>query len=38
MPELEYIVDNTSELEKVHEDYRLFLTSMPAAYFPVSIL
>ena len=39
MPKLEKIVlefaENPSEL---HEDFRLFLTSMPADYFPVAVL
>lgn len=39
MPELEKIVlgfaENPSE---IHEDFRLFLTSMPADYFPVAVL
>ena len=39
MPKLEKIVvefaENTSEL---HEDFRLYLTSMPADYFPVAVL
>lgn len=39
MPSLEVIVDNFKETEKdIDPEFRLFLTSMPASYFPVSIL
>jgi len=39
MPALEKIVLNFSETKgEIHEDFRLFLTSMPAPYFPVSVL
>lgn len=39
MPNLEVLVDETAQnKETIHTDYRLYLTSMPAAYFPVSIL
>jgi len=39
MPELEVILDEISEKAfEYHEDFRLFLTSMPTVYFPVSIL
>jgi len=41
MPKLEKIVLEFPELKlagKVHEDFRLYLTSMPAPYFPVSVL
>jgi len=39
MPSLEVIVDNFKETEKeIDPVFRLFLTSMPASYFPVSIL
>lgn len=39
MPELELILENINEKsEEIHENFRLFLTSMPAVYFPVSIL
>jgi dynein heavy chain, axonemal len=37
MPSLETIVQVLQE-ENVHQDFRLFLTSMPADYFPVSVL
>ena len=36
---LEQIVNKFGdEADSIHEDFRLFLTSMPAIYFPVSIL
>jgi dynein heavy chain len=36
---LEKIVDQfTEQKDKIHEDFRLILTSMPADYFPVSVL
>jgi dynein heavy chain, axonemal len=39
MPSLEVVVERFSEEEKeTHPDFRLFLTSMPADYFPVSVL
>jgi len=39
MPSLEKIVLEFKEKENsIHEDFRLFLTSMPASYFPVSVL
>jgi dynein heavy chain len=39
MPSLEKIVLEFAEQRgEIHEDFRLFLTSMPAAYFPVSVL
>jgi hypothetical protein len=39
MPDLEAILEEISEKsEEYHEDFRLFLTSMPTVYFPVSIL
>jgi dynein heavy chain len=36
MPKLEAIIENLSE--KDHDDFRVWLTSMPSAAFPVSIL
>ena len=39
MPSLENIVINFGAEEyEMHSDFRLFLTSMPADYFPVSVL
>lgn len=39
MPELEQIIyDYQQEDFEVHEEFRLFLTSMPCDYFPVSVL
>jgi len=39
MSELERIVDkNRMEESTIAPDFRLFLTSMPAIYFPVSVL
>lgn len=40
MPNLEKLVEilATSNKEDIHKDFRLFLTSMPATYFPVSVL
>lgn len=39
MPSLEAICERFAEEENdIHIDFRLFLTSMPATYFPVSIL
>ena len=39
MPSLEKIVLEFAEnQDHIHEDFRLFLTSMPASYFPVSVL
>lgn len=37
MPSLERIVE-TIDPEKVHKDFRLWLTSMPSPAFPVAIL
>lgn len=37
MPSLENLVQALQEYQG-HEDFRLFLTSMPAEYFPVSVL
>nr|PNR26425.1 hypothetical protein PHYPA_031000 [Physcomitrium patens] len=37
MPTLDVIVDNI-DIEKVHKDFRLWLTSMPSLDFPVAIL
>lgn len=36
MPKLEAIIENLSE--KDHDDFRVWLTSMPSGAFPVSIL
>jgi dynein heavy chain len=39
MPDLEKIVLDFSENPgEIHDDFRLYLTSMPADYFPVAIL
>jgi len=38
MPTLESIVDELQHDEEVHEDFRLWLTSMPTEYFPVPVL
>jgi len=38
MPELEVIIENIPECFNVHEEFRIYLTSMPASYFPVSVL
>lgn len=38
MPELEKFVESLSKNEDINKEFRLFLTSMPAPYFPVSIL
>jgi len=37
MPSLEGICEKFSE-DEIHEDFRLIMTSMPADYFPASIL
>ena len=39
MPKLEEIINGFKNgQDTTHDDFRLFLTSMPAKYFPVSIL
>jgi dynein heavy chain len=38
MPALEKICDGFEESTLIHKDFRLYLTSMPADYFPVPIL
>lgn len=38
MLELERIVNNFADESHINENFRLFLTSMPVKYFPVSIL
>jgi dynein heavy chain len=38
MPELEKVVELFAESKGIHEDFRLYLTSMPADYFPVPVL
>lgn len=40
MPALELIIEemNAMNISEINENFRLFLTSMPADYFPVSIL
>ena len=38
MLKLERIVNSFNEEPNIHENFRLFLTSMPVKYFPVSIL
>jgi len=38
MNDLEEIVYKFSEESDINETFRLFLTSMPASYFPVSVL
>jgi dynein heavy chain len=40
MPQLEAICERnrTSDEDMVHPDFRLILTSMPADYFPASLL
>ena len=38
MEPLELILEEIIESSEVHEDFRLLLTSMPAEYFPISVL
>jgi len=38
MPTLEKMCDGLEESNAVHKDFRLWLTSMPANYFPVPVL
>jgi len=38
MPSLEKMCEGFEESTMIHRDFRLFLTSMPATYFPVPIL
>ena len=38
MPKLEKIVENFPSESNMHDDFRLWLTSMPAKYFPVPVL
>jgi dynein heavy chain len=38
MRELEQLVEAFKEVKNLHEEFRLFLTSMPAEYFPASVL
>jgi dynein heavy chain len=38
MPSLEKLCEGFEESTMIHKDFRLFLTSMPADYFPVPIL
>lgn len=38
MPQLEKMCENLEESNMIHKDFRLFLTSMPASYFPVPVL
>lgn len=39
MPSLEKLVlEFAEERDEIHEDFRLYLTSMPADYFPVAVL
>jgi dynein heavy chain len=38
MPDLEKIVLSFEEKTKIHEDFRLFLTSTPVDYFPIPVL
>jgi len=36
MPDLERLVEELNE--NMHKDFRLWLTSMPTNYFPISVL
>jgi len=40
MPKLEHLIDeiNAMNSNDIHQEFRIFLTSMPADYFPVSVL
>lgn len=40
MPKLEHLIDeiNAMNSNDIHAEFRIFLTSMPADYFPVSVL
>lgn len=38
LPKLENIIDSFKDHPNLHPDFRLFVTSMPVAYFPVPIL
>lgn len=38
MPDLEKQIELIQNQQDIHQDFRLFLTSMPAPYFPVSVL
>ena len=38
MIELAKLVEEFAEVEDMHDDFRLYLTSMPVAFFPVSVL
>lgn len=38
MPQLEKMCEGFEESNMIHKDFRLYLTSMPAPYFPVPIL
>jgi len=38
MPTLAKLVEQFAEKEEMHEEFRLFLTSMPVNFFPVSVL
>jgi len=38
MPALERIVLEFPEEPDIHPDFRIYLTSMPAEYFPVAVL